>query len=147
MDQARAVELLETALYGFLALGEDENGYAYGVPMSYVYDPAAGCLWFHCAPEGKKLELMARNPRVSFCVVGGVETVPQHFTTRYESVVAFGVADLALSEDQKREGLRLLVRKYCPDHTVPGETYMERSFARTGVFRIVVEGITAKCKR
>ncbi len=147
LDDARALDLLENSLYGFLSLGEENNGYAYGIPISYAYDREKNTLYFHCAPEGEKLDCLTRNPRVSFCVVGGVTTQPEKFTTLYESVIVFGTADLDPTDEERRTALRKLVAKYCPDHKTLGETYMERSFHRTQTFTLRIEHITAKCKR
>lgn len=52
--------------YGFLAMC-GVGGYGYGLPMSYVAD--GDRIYFHCAPEGEKLDAIRENDRVSFCVV------------------------------------------------------------------------------
>ncbi|MDR2885888.1 MAG: pyridoxamine 5'-phosphate oxidase family protein [Rikenellaceae bacterium] len=163
LDEVRAAELLQTAEYGFLSLGAGTDGYAYGVPLNFVFVPAGegpdpgegadnpashlGTLWFHCAPEGHKLDCLLKDDRMSFCVVGRTEPVPEQFTTRYESVIAFGRAAIVTDESQRIEGLRLLVRKYCPGLEKQGESYISRSLHRTGVIRMEVKKITAKGKK
>jgi len=145
-DQSRINELLNEAEYGFLSLGVSNNGYAYGVPMSFVFDVEANSLYFHCALEGQKLDDMRKNNKVSFCVVGKTKPIENQFTTLYESVVAFGEADLSLDNDEKRKALRLLVRKYSPGYEELGEKYMDKSWDRTFCFKIRIEHITAKAK-
>ena len=86
-----------------------ENGYAYGVPLSYAYDD--GCLYFHCAQVGQKVDNITANPLVSFCVVGKTKVLPASFSTGYESVVLFGRMATELSDEEKRKCLRLLDRK------------------------------------
>ncbi len=147
LDNTRAIELLKTAEYGFLSLGTNDNGYNYGIPISYAFDEEENTLYFHCAPEGNKLENLRRNEKVSFCVVGKTQPIGDKFTTLYESVIAFGKADINLSDEEKRKGLRLLVLKYSPEYIELGEKYMEKSFSRTYVFKISIEHITAKCKK
>lgn len=63
MVEAEARELLERGEYGVLsACGPD--GQPYGIPLSYcVIDNA---IYFHCALEGHKLEILAANGKVSF---------------------------------------------------------------------------------
>jgi nitroimidazol reductase NimA-like FMN-containing flavoprotein (pyridoxamine 5'-phosphate oxidase superfamily) len=146
LEESKMQELLRTAEYGFLSLGTSENGYAYGIPISYAYDEENKALYFHCAPEGHKLENMKANNQVSFCVVGKTQPIPEKFTTIYESVIAFGVADISLSEEEKRKALRLLVKKYCPEYIEIGEKYMDKSFHRTGAFKISIEHLTGKSK-
>ena len=75
-----------THLSGVLAAaGEDD--YPYAVPLSYVYCDFK--LYFHCAKEGHKLEAIARNPKVSFCVIDQDQVVPEKYTTYFRSVIVF----------------------------------------------------------
>lgn len=144
MEEASALELLETGEYGFLAMN-GRNGYGYGIPISYVKE--GNRLYFHCAPEGYKLECLEASPEVSFCVVGKTRPLPRQFTTVYESVLAFGHAYLNLPEEERRHALRLLVKKYAPDFLDLGEKYIEKSFHRTNIIRVDIVHISGKCKR
>ncbi|MBD8388756.1 pyridoxamine 5'-phosphate oxidase family protein [Dysgonomonas sp. BGC7] len=145
-DENRIQELLKTSEFGFLSLGMSDNGYAYGLPISYAYDSDSQNLYFHCAPEGEKLDVMKNNDKVSFCVVGVTKPIADQFTTLYESVIAFGRVDLNLSDDEKRKALRLLVKKYSQGYEDIGEKYMAKSWNRTSVFCIGIDHITAKAK-
>lgn len=145
-DKSRISELLQSSEYGFLSLGITENGYAYGIPISYAYDEETNSLYFHCAPEGQKLDIIKQNDKVSFCVVGITKPIANQFTTLFESVIAFGKADIDLSDDEKRKALRLLVVKYSPGFEDLGEKYMEKSWSRTATFKIHIEHVTAKAK-
>lgn len=138
--------LLETAEYGFLSVGITENGYSYGIPFSFVYDKASGSLYFHCAPEGEKLDIWTKHDKVSFCIVGVTKPIANQFTTLYESVLVFGKVVKGLEDEEKRKALRLLVKKYSPEYEELGETYMEKSWNRTETFKIQIERITAKAK-
>lgn len=145
-DENRIKELLHDSEYGFLSLGTAENGYGYGIPLSYAYDIETNSLYFHCAPEGHKLDMIMANNKVSFCVVGVTKPIPDQFTTYYESVIAFGKAITGLDEFEKRKALRLLVLKYSPGLEELGENYMDKSWHRTETFKIEIEHITAKAK-
>lgn len=145
-DENRIQELLKTSEFGFLSLGMSDNGYAYGLPISYAYDSDSQNLYFHCAPEGEKLDVMKNNDKVSFCVVGVTKPIADQFTTLYESVMVFGRVDLDLSDDEKRKALRLLVKKYSQGYEDIGEKYMDKSWNRTSVFCIGIDHITAKAK-
>lgn len=145
-DQDRIIELLNNSEFGFLSLGTGENGYSYGIPISYAYDEPTNSLYFHCAPEGHKLDALAKNNKVSFCVVGVTKPIAEQFTTLYESVIAFGTADTQLNNEEKRKALRLLVKKYSPGFEEVGEKYMDSSWDRTATFKIEIEHITAKAK-
>lgn len=143
---SRITELLNTAEYGFLSLGTSDNGYTYGIPISYVYDEENNTLYFHGANEGEKLNQIKRGNKVSFCVVGTTEPLPQMFSTKYESVITFGEASIITDEDEKRKALRLLVLKYAKEYVAEGDRYMEKSWNRNTAFKIIVEHITAKAR-
>lgn len=145
-NESRIKELLDSSEYGFLSLGVDEDGYGYGIPISYAYDDEANSLYFHCALDGKKMDMLKLNSKVSFSVVGVTKPIADKFTTLYESVMVFGDVDISLSDKEKRKGLRLLVRKYSEGFEEIGEKYMDKSWSRTAVFRLRIEHITAKAK-
>ena len=58
--------ILHRQTAGVLAV-QGDGGYPYAVPLSYVYEK--GRLYFHCALQGHKLDAIANNPKVSFCVI------------------------------------------------------------------------------
>jgi uncharacterized protein len=59
-DEMRQV--LKVTKYVTLALCMDNEPYL--VALSHGYDEDKNCLYFHCAPEGKKLVYAAANPQV-----------------------------------------------------------------------------------
>ena len=120
------------------------DGVPYGIPLNFAF--MRDCIYFHCAPEGKKIDLLSSNRKVSFCVVGRAEVMPEKFGTKYESVVAAGIVE-ELFEKDKREGLVLLLRKYSPDYITEGLKYIDRLFDKTRVFRICLESITGKARK
>ena len=61
-DQAAEAVLLRGTSGVLSLLGED--GYPYGVPLSYVYQN--GKLLFHCATKGHKLDALRREEKCSF---------------------------------------------------------------------------------
>ena len=146
LEGDRMTELLNISEFGFLSLGTSENGYAYGIPISYAYEEETNSLFFHCALEGQKLDEIKKNNKISFCVVGKTNPIADEFTTLYESVIAFGDAHIELSDDEKRKALRLLVKKYSPGFEEIAEKYMDKSWNRTAVFKIEIKHITAKAK-
>ena len=147
LDDAGQERLLNEGEYGFLAMCSESGGY--GIPINYAREKTTmgDRIYFHCAPEGRKLAAIGKNNRVSFCVVGPTQVIPDKFTTAYESVIVFGKITGQLSDDERRAALRLLVKKYCPRLMEKGEKYMEASFHRTNVLRLDIEHRTGKTKR
>jgi hypothetical protein len=139
----QAAEILQKGEYGILST-VSTDGQPYGVPVSYAYE--GNTLYFHCAVEGHKLDNLAANPRVSFCVVGATEVLPDKFATRYESAIVFGTAR-ELTSDEKHTGLTRLLEKYSADFLEKGEKYINSDIDKTRVFKIEIESLSGKARR
>lgn len=85
------------------------GGEPYAVTLSYGYDEPGGALYFHVAPEGRKIDEIAADPRVCATVVidGGYE--PGACKHHYESAVIFGEMGLVDGLEEMRHGMRVLV--------------------------------------
>ena len=145
LSEQRAIELIEGAEYGVLSM-TDEEGMPYAIPVNHVWD-GESALYVHCAPEGKKLRAIAKNPHVCLCIVGDVNLLPANFTTEYESVVIYGLARTGLDEDERMKALHLLINKLSPEHKQLGEKYTQASFHRTEIIKIEVQEFSGKCKK
>ena len=136
-------EILYQGEFGILST-VSQDGQPYGVPVSFCYSNNA--IFFHCAVDGHKLDNLASNPRVSFCVVGETEVLPDKFATRYESAIIFGKA-CELTGDEKKLGLIELIKKYSPDFIEKGERYIDSDIEKTRVFKIEIESLSGKARR
>lgn len=143
LENTEALEILKKCNYGVLST-VGENGYAYGVPISYVY--VNDGIYFHSALEGSKLENIRLNHSVSFCVVGDTLLLPDKFSTNYESVIAFGKA-LEVSGIEKKEALFAFVDKYSGQYREKGQEYIEKAIERTRVIKINIEHLSGKARR
>ncbi len=143
ITETEARELLERGEYGILSTC-DADGQPYGIPLSYcVIDNA---VYFHCATEGHKLENIAANSNVSFCVVGNTEVLPDQFATRYESVVVSGKAT-EVFDTEKQHGLERLLPKYSAGFVAEGLNYINAAGEQTRVFRISIDTMCGKARR
>ena len=140
LTEEQAVQLLEEGQYGILSL-TGETGYAYGVPLNYAYRD--GHIYFHGAREGNKLDHIAFNNKVSFCVVGKTSPLPEKFSYRYESIIVFGRAS-EVSGQEKRDALLALVEKYSSDFMEKGLAYIKKDEGKTMVIRIDIDHMTGK---
>ena len=103
-------------------------------------------VYFHCAPEGYKLECVRANNRACFCVVGHTRIIPEGFTTEYRSVMAFGTVACSLPESERLSALDLLVDKYSADFKDIAAKYIAGSFHRTEILRLDIEHLSGKHK-
>ncbi len=121
-------------------------------PLPYVVPVFFACrdgkLYVHCAQEGRKLDLLARNPRVCVEVdeVRGFLPAekPCAFSSLYRSVIASGTAAQVLEPRAKREALDLLMAKYAGRRTGPGFEFSEATLEHTAVLEITMDQITGK---
>ena len=132
--------VLERGTSGVLAvLGE--GGYPYAVPLSYVY--ADGKIVFHCAKQGHKLDAIAKNDKVSFCVVDLDDIQPERYTTYFRSVIAFGRARV-LEEEEKRAAIEALAAKYTPEDPEGRKQEIEREYRALCVVAIEIDHLSGK---
>lgn len=94
-------------------LGAGDDGYPYGVPISYAFDGSR--IIIHSALAGHKVDAIAANPKVSLCIIDRDDVVPQEYTTYYRSVIVFGKARIIADEQEKRSALQAFAAKYTPD--------------------------------
>ena len=139
LPQAEAEAILRAGSSGVMALAGEE-GYPYALPISYVYHE--GRLYFHCAPTGHKLDAIARCPKASFCVIAQDDVVPERYTTRYRSVIAFGSIRRLADEQAVRKALEVLGRKYAPDLDPSAE--IAKSLPRVCVLEMTIDQLTGK---
>jgi uncharacterized protein len=123
-------------------LGLSDQGQPYVVPLCFGYDGQA--LYFHCAKEGRKLDILRRNNRVcfEFDVLEGMVEADQgcQWSIRYESVIGFGTASLVEEPTQRQEALALLMAQYS-DRAF---AFPEIAVNRTVIVRIDIENVTGK---
>lgn len=143
-----SLELIDRCTHGVMALttGEDTP---YCLPLSLVR--VGDALYFHCAHQGRKVELMRTNPKVCVTFVGGDRPAyldKGEYTTFFQSVIVTGTVREVTDDGEKTEALRALCQKLTPQ-AMDGDKF-ERAIAHslpaTGVWRIDMEDISGKEK-
>jgi nitroimidazol reductase NimA-like FMN-containing flavoprotein (pyridoxamine 5'-phosphate oxidase superfamily) len=139
-DPAELGKILARAEVVSLALHDDPAPYV--VPLSFAH--ADGALWFHCAREGTKLDLLRRNPRVGFCAVADARLVigdtACDSTAAGASVIGRGTARIVTDPDERCRGLDALMRHY----GMKSPVYRQDSLAHACVVRLDIEELRGK---
>jgi len=113
-------ELLASCEYGTLSLSSSTQ--PYGVPLNFVWWKEG--IVFHGAKEGKKVNLIAQNPKASFCVVKPYAFIPSYFsqttsacpaTQFFASVIIEGEVTVLSDVGQKADALSALMQKLQPE--------------------------------
>jgi len=99
-------------------LGLVDGKEAYIVPLNFGYEIQKGCiiLYFHCAQEGRKMDLLPQQSLVSF------EMDTKHELTRgklgcefsylYQSIMGTGILRVVDDESEKIHGLKQIMVHY-----------------------------------
>ena len=117
------------------------DGTAYGVPLSLA-STNDKTWYFHCAPEGDKLDAIAAHPEV--CLSAVTKCTPTvgpndgSFTLQYRSAIAFGRAVLVTNVEEKVAALRAISERFLPQYMDAFDEAVHRSLHRTAVVRITL---------
>jgi nitroimidazol reductase NimA-like FMN-containing flavoprotein (pyridoxamine 5'-phosphate oxidase superfamily) len=142
VTEPEAIEaIIAAAQVCHLAMADGQAPYV--VPLSFGYLP--GRLYFHSAPQGRKLDILQRNPAVCFSLVAEAEILaagtPCGWSLRYASVIGNGRAAWVTSDDEKREALDAIVAHYGGGE---GHSYAPASLARVAILRVDIESLSGK---
>lgn len=133
--------LLRQATSGVLSL-LDDDGYPYGVPLSYVYHDNK--LYFHSALSGHKIDAIRHCDKASFTVICQDEVHPETFTTHFRSVICFGRVHIINNEEEKLATIHLLGERYCPDDEQALEAEIQKSVNHMEMIAFEIEHVTGK---
>jgi len=114
--------------------------------VDFAWDPQTRELWFHCATEGRKMDILQRNPRVCVTVVEDRGYISGECDHAYRSLIMEGNAHIITDLTEKRRGLGLLVRKHEsePESVLARLVKDDETVRKVGMVRISVEAITGK---
>lgn len=137
-DECRSI--LRREPRGVLSLRGDD-GYPYGVPMNFVYDD--GCIYFHSALSGHKLDALCACDKASFCVLDQGKKPDDDWAYYFNSVIMFGRIAVVADEAEKHAALTKLGLKYFPT-AAEVEEDIRKNAARCHVLRLQIEHMTGK---
>lgn len=139
-DTAAIEDILRRATVCRLAMADD--GRPYVVPLCFGYQGHS--LYFHCASEGMKLDIIRKNDRVCFEVDIDQEFVkgPQacNWGLKYRSVIGFGLATIVNDAAARQGALDVIMRHYADGPF----RFAAEALDRTTIIRVDVESMTGK---
>jgi nitroimidazol reductase NimA-like FMN-containing flavoprotein (pyridoxamine 5'-phosphate oxidase superfamily) len=147
-NPAKLERVLKETHYITVAMCKDNVPYL--VSLSHAYEPNGRRLYFHCAPEGKKLDYMKANPRVWGQAIidhGYVDGKCNHL---YVTAMFEGTVHLAEGIDEKRQVMEYLFanqEKASPTGEVDphfARIGKDTELTRTTIGWIAVEELTGK---
>ena len=114
LPMEKIIEILDAEKRGVLSvLGDD--GYPYGMPMNYWYNKENGYLYFHSGKKGHKVESLAANNKVSFCVYDSGYRNEGEWALNISSVIVFGRVHVVENHEDAMKICKEMSLKYTPD--------------------------------
>jgi nitroimidazol reductase NimA-like FMN-containing flavoprotein (pyridoxamine 5'-phosphate oxidase superfamily) len=139
-DPAVIEAIIRRSLVCRLAMADD--GQPYVIPISFGYQNR--CLYFHSAAEGKKIEILRRNPRVCFEFDVDLSLKksdrPCRWGMKFKSVVGVGAARFVEEADEKRRALAVILAQYSSERFA----FSDAEVDGVTVFCVKIEEITGK---
>ncbi|HZK09630.1 MAG TPA: pyridoxamine 5'-phosphate oxidase family protein [Clostridia bacterium] len=140
ISEQECIDTLKEQPRGVLAVyGED--GYPYAFPMDYIYMNEK--LYFHCAKEGHKLDAIAADNRVSFCVMDEGFRKDGDWALNIRSIVIFGRVKRIDDADETLKVVRQLGLKYYPT-AESVEEEIRKAIARVQILELSIDHMTGK---
>jgi len=134
--------IIESAAVCRLAMADGERPYV--IPLSFGYRDQT--LYFHCAPQGRKIDILRKNPRVCFefdidmTLVEGATACD--WGAHFQSVIGFGTASFVTEPADKKKALDTIMAQYAGSDTV--FDYPEAKLRMTTVVKVAIDKMTGK---
>jgi hypothetical protein len=139
-DEKEIERILQGSSICRLAMVDEDKPYL--VPMNFGYRD--GALYLHSAREGKKIDLIQKNPHVCFEVDEIVQfrkaKLACDWGVEYKSVIGSGKAIFIADPEEKRRAFDTIMAQYSDE----AYDYPDAMLERTLVIKIEIEKMTGK---
>jgi nitroimidazol reductase NimA-like FMN-containing flavoprotein (pyridoxamine 5'-phosphate oxidase superfamily) len=137
-------QVLKATKYVTIALCME--GEPYLIALSHGYDQTRNCLYFHCAPQGKKLIYAKANPKVWGQAVLDFG-VTQECDYAYSSVHFSGNLSLITDLNEKKHAMEILIRQVSIDPEAKLSKIKPEKLESTTMGRIDIDYMSGKSTR
>lgn len=133
-------EILKNEVRGVLAVNGDD-GYPYALPINFYFDEENNKIYFHSGKVGYKLDAIAKNNKVSFCVYDKGYHKDGHWSLNIKSVIIFGHI---YTVNEWKDDLIVAFSKRFTDDTEYIYSEIEKFKSNTVLLCLNIEHITGK---
>ncbi|MBU3931589.1 MAG: pyridoxamine 5'-phosphate oxidase family protein [Proteobacteria bacterium] len=139
-DQSVIEEIIHGALVCRLALSESDQPHI--VPLCFGYQDYT--LYFHSASEGKKVDIIKKNPNVCFEFDINTEIVKAEkacqWGMRYKSIIGFGRAVIVENIKEKEKAISIIMNQYSNEQF----QFDEDAIRETTVIKVDIDSMSGK---
>jgi nitroimidazol reductase NimA-like FMN-containing flavoprotein (pyridoxamine 5'-phosphate oxidase superfamily) len=131
-------------------LGLSDNNYPYIVPLNYgfSFDDGKLALYFHCAMEGRKIDIIKKNNSACFEIDCDSKLIegkkPCDYCYEFKSIIGFGKIIILDTKEEKMNGLHYLMKQQTGKDIKYG--FNEDELSKVIVLKMLVDEFTGKQK-
>ncbi len=140
LSDDQALKIIAKAKYGVLSLCDGDI--PYGVPLSHAIKDRT--IYFHCANEGLKLDIINKNPKGHFVFVSKSKTLSKKATVDYKSTMAFGMLRVVDSPEERETAFFAITSKYMKKYPNEAVNIIKKGGPKTTLVAMDIEGISGK---
>lgn len=142
-DREDLITVLRNGAHMTLALSESNEPYL--VTVNYSFDEANMVVYFHCASEGKKIDILRSNSKVWGQVLEDLGYIQGECDHAYRTVQFRGSAEFASNLDEKRHALELMIDKLEKEpEKMRKESLTKDKLEKVVICKIRIEGMSGK---
>lgn len=125
-----------------------DNGQPYIVAMNFGFIKGnPDCLYFHCALEGRKMDILKKNNKVCFQMDIDHELIKAKkacgYTMNFKSIIGYGTITTVDNKNEKVLGLNTIMSHYSDRDDF---IYEDKMLSITTILRLDIESMSAKMK-
>lgn len=144
-DPVRVADVINRCTCCRIGFYDDKEVYIVPLNFGYEIKDDTCVFYFHGANEGRKIELMQRNPYVGFEMdtdhALNAADIPCKYSACFQSIIGNGVLSIVSEPEEKKLGLSLLM-----EHNTGKREWVfdERMLNAVIVFKLVVDKMSCK---
>ena len=147
-DRQAIIDIIESCKCCRVGFYDDDEVYIVPLNFGFEYDEQRIVFYFHGAKEGRKIDLIAKNPCVGFEMDTNHEVYTKSsngiacmYTARFQSVIGTGKVSMVCDFDEKLHGLFLIM-----EHATQKREWKfdEKTLNSVAVFKLEVEKLSCK---
>ena len=142
-NRSKMIKILQDTKYITIAMCDKEEPYL--VTLSHGYDSARNVIYFHCADEGRKIEVLKKNNTVWGQAIHDKGYVPGECNQLYETTQFHGKVTFIKDIQEKKFALVTMIKQLeeNPENVIKKQI-TDESIKRVNIGRIDLDLMTAK---
>ncbi|KOH42618.1 pyridoxamine 5'-phosphate oxidase family protein [Sunxiuqinia dokdonensis] len=146
-QESEMADILKNGKFAVIAMCRENEPYV--VTLSYGYDVEKKSLYFHCAPQGLKLEFLSCNQNVCATVIDDGGYIPGACEHEYQSVVFWGNMQIVSDLEEKKHGMSIILHHLEDNDFVVSEKMVksEKYYSKMELLRLDIKQIHGKAGR